>query len=67
MAAAAAEGMVGRAAEWTSWRRALSGGMEARNGRLEVRAWDGGASWAAGTGAVAVVKSVVMLVCCYIA
>ena len=59
MAVAAAEGMVGRAAEWTSWRRALCGGIEARNGRLAVRAWDGGASCAVGSGVTAVVKSVV--------
>jgi hypothetical protein len=39
---------------------AVGGDGEARNGRLAVRAWDGGASWAAGLDAVAVVKSVVV-------
>jgi hypothetical protein len=44
MEAWAAEGMEGRAPEWTSWRASESGGMDWRNERLDVRAWRGGAS-----------------------
>ena len=42
--ACAAPGTVGSAPEWTSWREMLSGGMDARKVRLEVRAWVAGAS-----------------------
>ena len=54
----AAAGMNGMAAECTCWSWRLSGGILARKARLEVRAWEGGASMAAEGGDVGLVNEV---------